>query len=35
LTGQVLKATEWNRDNLPDGGEQFVFAGDVAAAEGV
>jgi NAD(P)-dependent dehydrogenase (short-subunit alcohol dehydrogenase family) len=25
LTGQVLKATDWNRDNLPGGGEEFVF----------
>jgi NAD(P)-dependent dehydrogenase (short-subunit alcohol dehydrogenase family) len=29
VTGQVLKATDWNRDNLPHGGEEFVFEADI------
>jgi 1,1a-dihydroxy-1-hydro-9-fluorenone dehydrogenase len=30
ITGQVLKATDWNRDNLPNGGDEFIYEADLA-----
>ena len=31
VSGQVIKATEWNRDNVPDAGEEYIYPGDLVA----